>query len=68
MFDAVQFVAGIIDRMDREHKEKRGPQASDDLYLLMKNVVNESKGSNIRNLSHFVSMIQHHIKEYQENW
>lgn len=68
MFDAVQFVSNVITSINKEHKEKGTPRVSSDLYLLMKTIINESKGRQIRNLGHFVSIIQHHIKEEQGEW
>jgi len=63
MYDSVQFVASLIRKINKKSEEEGTPRASDDLHTLMSSIVNESKGKHIKNLSQFVSLIQHHLKE-----
>ena len=62
LFDAIKFVVEVIREMNKEAEETGMPKAREDLNVMIKNIINQSKGKKIKNLAHFISIVRHHIE------
>jgi len=67
-FDAVQLVLAVIKNMKKDAEAKGAPKASEDLSLMIKNIMNASKSVKIPNLAHFISTVNHHMEQSQGEW
>ncbi len=68
LFDVVEFAIDTIYEMKEENKISNTPIARKDRKLFVQNMVNKSKDKRVKNLAHLISVINHHLKEEQDNW
>lgn len=68
LYDAVRFAIYVINKMDEEHAKFSTPKASEDLHEYIKQLITQSKGKKIRNLSSFISIVRKHIERAQGEW
>ena len=68
LYEAVLFITGIIQDMDAAAKDGLGSYAKDNLHNFVKRIINDSKGKNIPNITHFISVIRKNIEESPEHW
>ncbi len=68
LFDAVRFALYVINRMDEEASKFSTPRAHEDLHEYIKQLITQSKGKKIRNLSSFISIVRKHIERAQGEW
>lgn len=68
LFDAVHFIVGVIQQMEKDHLYKGTARAKDSLHLMAKKIMTDSQGKKIPNLAHFISVIRHHIERSQGEW
>ncbi len=68
LFDAIRFSIFVINKMDDEHSKFGTVRARDSLHEYIKQLITESKGKKIRNLSNFISIVRKHIERDQGEW
>jgi len=68
LFDAVRFAIFVINKMDEEHAKFGTLRAREALHEYIKQLITESKGKKIRNLSNFISIVRKHIERAQGEW
>lgn len=68
LFDAVRFAIYVINKMDEEAVKFGTPKAREDLHEYIKQIITQSKGKKIRNLSSFISIVRKHIERSQGEW
>lgn len=68
LFDAVRFAIYVINKMDEEAVKFGTAKAREDLHEYIKQIITQSKGKKIRNLSSFISIVRKHIERSQGEW
>lgn len=68
LFETIRFALHVIHNMDDQAKKFGTQRARDNLHEYIKQLINQSKGRKIRNLSSFISIVRKHVERSQGEW
>jgi len=68
LYEAIRFAIYVINKMDEEAQKFGTPKAREDLHEFIKQIITQSKGKKIRNLSSIISIVRKHIERAQGEW
>jgi len=68
MFNVVKFAVDVLDEMNQDAATGYGSRPQENLHSYIERLIANSKGKNIRNLAHFISIVRHHVELIRGEW